>query len=278
MFKNILKITGILFLSGFSFFYTDKVTKIVRKNDPILTKINDKKSELEVMGIEPIIVDDEYIAGINGCKIDVDESYSKMKSSGKYNEELLVFSEIKTNKKMKNKYIVSGNKSKKNVSVIFIINKNIDNNLITFLNDKKVNSNFFISKNYLEKNSTDIKNISKNHSIYYYGNNGKYIDKNMIYDNNIINVNANNESNYCLTQEKNDETLKLCTSYDMYTIKSNFIQKDILNNTMENLSNGSILVYDSNNIDSIKVSINYILSKGYNIVSLDKLLNNNDCN
>ena len=99
----------------------------------------------------------------------------------------------------------------------------------------------------------------------------------MIYDNNIININSNNESNYCLTNEKNDETLKLCTSYDMYTIKSDFIDNDILNNTIKKLSNGSILVYNSDNIDGIKVSINYILSKGYNVVSLDNLLNNNDC-
>jgi hypothetical protein len=38
-------------------------------------------------------------------------------------------------------------------------------------------------------------------------------------------------------------------------------------------------VFDSKNIEEIKVSIKYILSKGYNIVSIDELLDeSNKCN
>lgn len=279
MFKKIIQVSSILLLAGFSFFYTEKVTKIARNSDPIMVQINNAKDNLEVMGTDPIIIDDEYIAGINGCSIDVDESYSKMKSVGEYKEELLVMSETKTNENIKNKYIVSGNMKTKKVSVIFVIKDEININVINFLKAKSISANFFVDKKFLEKNVANIKKISKTNNIYYYGDNGNYLDKYMIYDNNLINVNMKNESSYCLVNDRDNDTLKLCTEYNMYTIKSKFINENIFKNVKENLTNGSIFVFNSNDIEDIKVSINYILSKGYNIVSLDELLDeNNSCN
>lgn len=278
MFKKFIQVTSILILAGFSFFYTERVTKIVRNNDPIMIKIKDAKESISVSSIDPIINGDEYVAGVNGCDIDVDKSYTKMKNVGEYKEELLVMSEKITNKNMKNKYIVSGNKKIKNVSIVFIVKDNIDSNLINYLGAKKIKTNFFIDGKYLDNNIISVRNVSKSHSVYYLGNNGEYQDKNMIYNNNLININTQNESDYCITNKKNDKSLKLCSDYEMYMIKSNYINENILSTVKETLSNGSIIVFDSDNIDEIKVSINYILSKGYNVVSLDELLNeSNSC-
>ena len=121
MFKKIIKVTSILLLAGFSFFYTEKVTKIAREKDPIMMKINDEKKLNLISVVNPIINEDEYIPGINGCEINVDESYSKMKSVGEFKEELLVMKEIETDESSKNKYIVSGNKISKNVSIVFSV-------------------------------------------------------------------------------------------------------------------------------------------------------------
>lgn len=278
MLKKFLQISSILILAGFSFFYTEKVTKIVRDNDPIMIKIKDAKESINVSSIDPIISGDEYIAGVNGCDIDIDKSYTKMKNAGEYKDELLVMSEIVTNKNMKNKYIIGGNRKLKNISIVFLIKDSIDNNLISYLDTKKINANFFVDGNYLEDNIISVRNISKSHNIYYFGNNGEYEDRNMIYNNNIINLNTNNESSYCITNKKNDKALKLCSNYEMYMIKSDYISENILSTVKQNLSNGSIIVFDSKNIDEIKVSINYILSKGYNVISLDELLNeSNEC-
>lgn len=279
MLKKIVQVSSILLLAGFSFFYTEKVTKIVRDSDPIMVQIKKVKNNLEVMGTDPIIIDDEYIAGINGCSIDIDKSYSKMKNVGEYKEELLVMSEIKSNKTAKNKYIVSGNKKIKNVSILFTIKDELNMNIVNFLKNKNISANFFVDGKYLEKNISTIRNISGINNIYYYGENGKYLDKYMIYDNNLINVNAKNESKYCLVADKDEKTLNLCTEYDMYTIKSKFINDNIFKNVKGNLSNGSIIVFNSNNVEEIKVSINYILSKGYDIVPLNELLNDSGtCN
>ena len=276
--KKITQVFSILLLAGFSFFYTEKVTQIVRNNDPIMLKIKDAKKTISVAKIDPVINDDEYITGVNGCDIDVDKSYTKMKNVGEYKEELLVLSETVIDKKIKNKYIISGNKNEKNVSIVFIIKDKVNNNLVNYLNSRKVNANFFIEGNYLSKNIVNIKELASNHSIYYLGTDGKYSDKYMIYNNNLININTKNESNYCITDKKDEKLLKLCTDYDMKTIKADYIENNILDTIKNNLTNGEIIVFNSEDEEKIKISINYILSKGYNIVSLNNLLNeNNNC-
>lgn len=276
--KKITQVFSILLLAGFSFFYTEKVTQIVRNNDPIMLKIRDAKKTISVAKIDPVINDDEYITGVNGCDIDVDKSYTKMKNVGEYKEELLVLSETVIDKKIKNKYIISGNKKEKNVSIVFIIKDKVNNNLVNYLNSRKVNANFFIEGNYLSKNIVNIKELASNHSIYYLGTDGKYSDKYMIYNNNLININTKNESNYCITDKKDEKLLKLCTDYDMKTIKADYIENNILDTIKNNLTNGEIIVFNSEDEEEIKISINYILSKGYNIVSLNNLLNeSNNC-
>jgi hypothetical protein len=202
-----------------------------------------------------------------------------MKNVGEFKEELIVMSEVKSDKTSKNKYIISGNKKDKNVSIILFLNDKVDNQLINYLDNKNININFFVERNYLINNVSKIREISKNNNIYYYGEDGKYNDKYMINDNNIINVNTNNESTYCLTKEKDSDTLKTCTDYDMKTIKATYISENIIQNIKETLSNGNIIVLDTNKLEDISISINYILSKGYNITSLDDLLNESEnCN
>ena len=277
--KKTFSIIGILLLTGFSFFYTEKATQIIRKNDPIMMKLNEVKNNNYVQTIKPIINNDEYITGINGCKIDINKSYDKMKTTRQYNEDLIVMKEVKVRENLNNKYIVGGNKLQKNVSIVFIINNDINDNLINFIERKNIKTNFFVDLDYLNKNTTLMKFISKNNNFYYLGNNKKYTDEYMTYANNLIEVNTNNKSNYCFLENKDENILKLCSKYNMKTIKSDIIKDDLINNIKENLSNGKIIVINSDDIDKIKVSINYILSKGYNIVSLDKLLNEkNNCN
>lgn len=279
MLKKVIKVSSILLLVGFSFFYTEKVTKIVRQKDPIMVQINDIKESNLISVVNPIINEDEYIPGINGCEINVDESYSKMKSVGEFKKELLVMKEMNSDENIKNKYVISGNKISKNISLIFLINEEINEELINFLSLKNINANFFIDGKYLEKDLVTVKFIAENNNIYYLGQNRKYIEEYMLYSNNLISMNGKNESKYCLVNEKNSETLKLCSDYNMTTIKTDYIKQNIYKTVKSNLMNGTIFTFDTNDTEEVKVSINYILSKGYNIVTLDKLLDEtNNCN
>lgn len=278
MLKKIFKISAVLLLVGFSFFYTEKVTLIARNSDPIMRAIKKEESNKKVSNVNPVINKDEYIMGINGCEIDVDKSYSKMRSVGEFKEELIVMKETSNDKDLTNKYVIGGNNKEKKVSLIFIVNKDIDSNLTNYINDKNLKVNYFIDGKYLEENMITVKFLSENSNIYYLGENEEYSDENMLYHNNLISMNGSNEPKYCFTSDKDNNTLKLCNDYDMVTIKSDIIKDNIYKRIKDKLNNGVIFAIDSDNIDEIKVSINYILSKGYNIISLEDLLSEkNEC-
>ncbi len=278
MLKRIFKISAVLLLVGFSFFYTEKVTLIARNSDPIMRAIKKEESNKKVSNVNPVINNDEYIMGINGCEIDVDKSYSKMRSVGEFKEELIVMKETSNDKDLTDKYVIGGNNKEKKVSLIFIVNKDIDSNLTNYINDKNLKVNYFIDGKYLEENMITVKFLSENSNIYYLGENEEYSDENMLYHNNLISMNGSNEPKYCFTSDKDNNTLKLCNDYDMVTIKSDIIKDNIYKRIKDKLNNGVIFAIDSDNIDEIKVSINYILSKGYNIISLEDLLSEkNEC-
>lgn len=278
MLKKIFKISAVLLLVGFSFFYTEKVTLIARNSDPIMRAIKKEESNKKVSNVNPVINNDEYIMGINGCEIDVDKSYSKMRGVGEFKEELIVMKETSNDKDLTDKYVIGGNNKEKKVSLIFIVNKDIDSNLTNYINDKNLKVNYFIDGKYLEENMITVKFLSENSNIYYLGENEEYSDENMLYHNNLISMNGSNEPKYCFTSDKDNNTLKLCNDYDMVTIKSDIIKDNIYKRIKEKLNNGVIFAIDSDNIDEIKVSINYILSKGYNIISLEDLLSEkNEC-
>lgn len=278
MLKKIFKISAVLLLVGFSFFYTEKVTMIARNSDPIMRAIKKEENNKKVSNVNPVINKDEYIMGINGCEIDVDKSYSKMRSVGEFKEELIVMKETSNDKDLTDKYVIGGNNKEKNVSLIFIVNKDIDSKLTDYINDKNIKVNYFIDGKYLEENMITVKFLSENSNIYYLGENEEYSDENMLYHNNLISMNGSNEPKYCFTSDKDNNTLKLCNDYDMVTIKSDIIKDNIYKRIKDKLNNGVIFAIDSDNIDEIKVSINYILSKGYNIISLEDLLSKkNEC-
>ncbi len=270
--KNIFKVTGILILTGFSFFYTDKVSNIIKNNDPIMNRIDNVKDILTVSKIDPIIYDDEYITGINGCIVNREESYKKMKSNGEYNQDLMVMKEDKI-KDDYDKYIIGGPKQKRKVSILLT---NYDQRLNDFIKENNININYFIDGSNIKKDIGILMEL--NGKKYYYGRDKKYTNKYLLYDNSLIESNFKNKSSYCLVTEKNSMTLELCSRNKMKTIKAIEIKENILNYIKENLSNGEIILINSNNYEEIKYSINYILSKGYKIVYLDELLDKtNNC-
>lgn len=273
--KDKIKVVGILLLTGFSFFYTNKVSDIIKENDPIMKEIRQEKEVMKVNKVDRVIMGDEYITGINGCVIDEKNSYNKMKNEGQYKEDLIVMKEDEI-KKDNNLYIVGGNKEKRNVSIVLLKNNEKMNN---YFKKNNIFINYFLDGNYIIDNIDSLIKISKNANIYSLGRNNTYNSKYIIYDNNVIKTNFNNESNYCLLKDKNDDLLKLCSSYNMKTIKGDFISDNYLSYTKENLYGGKIFIYDNITYNDLIISINYILSKGYNIISLDELLDEtNKCN
>ena len=260
--KKVIKTISLLVLICFSFFYTDKVINIINQKDPLMIKIESLKEEYKIEPVNAILNEDTIIPGINGRQIDVLKSYEEMKSSGIFREELLVYKDLYPSSLLSNnkdKYIIKGNNKENKVSLLLILNiKDIDNikdnNITLFINHKDIN----------------IKNITKlkNNEIYTYGNNGIYNNELLTSDNSIINRISNNESKYCLSNNKDNTVLEVCNKNNMYTIIPNIIgdYTEIKNN----ISNGSIILI--NNTNNLNIIIKYINSKGYHIVPLSNLL------
>lgn len=278
MYRKLISLFFLLFVIGFSFFYTNRAVLIARKNDPIMMKIIDSEKDYKINAVNPIIINkNEYVYGINGCEVDSEKSYNKMKNYGNFDENLLFLKEDEIEMNTNNKYIISGNKEEKKVSLIFIVKEKIDETLLNYIKNKKIEIAFFIDGNFLEKKLSYVEELSKIGYIYNFGRNQKYLKKYISYDNNLINSISNNESKYCLVNKKEKNTLKICNDNDMEVIKSDFISDNILSDLKYTITNGKIIVIDNidNNILDIKVSINYILSKGYNIINISDLLKSN---
>lgn len=278
--KKSLEIFGLSVLICFSFFLTEKTTLLMKDNDSIMTTIKENSREFEILSIDALITDDEIIPGISGKVVDIEKSYQSMKKAGIYHEQLLVYEEIEPTISLEgtyDKYVVSGNKSKKTISLIFKVESGDEiDSIITVLESKQVGANFFIDGKWLEENSNKLTEISsKKHVI---GNLG-YL-KNYEHENNYwvvsnIKRNTNQSKYYCYCEEKRDAVLKKCAEEKQYTILPKIVvSNNLLLEVKKNIESGSIIAIEVNeeNLSQLSNTIDFIESKGYKIVNLDTLL------
>ena len=274
--KTFFKLTGRLVLFFFSFFYTEKVINVITEQDEIMIKIKENEEKNNIPSTNAIIDKNTITPGLSGKEINIDKSYKEMKKLGTYNENMLVYTkvlpEVSINNN-KNKYIRSGNKNFTEVSLIFKINKNTDlQKLLTLLDKNNTKANFFISYEYLEKHINEIEK-EKNIEYYNYGKNGTYNDEIILIANNIISKKSN-PANICLTETNTNNTLKICSENEQFTIYPEIINGTI-NSIKSKINNGSIISFEVTNttLNELPLIINYINSKGYTISLLSELIN-----
>ncbi len=260
--KEIMRKLSLLILVCFSFFYTDRVLNFINNHSTLMKTIKSKSSTYEIKEVNATIYEDEVIPGIKGRRVNIKKSFDNMKDYNTFREENIIYDDIVPGISISSnmdKFIISGNNKKKKVAIIIIINNNINKY-------KDINNvTLFINHNLL---TIDNLNKLKSKEIYTYGNNGKYSKEILLNDNTLINTLTNSRSNYCLSKDKDYETLNICKENDMYTVIPNLIgdYKEI----KDNLKNGSIILIP--NIDNINIIKKYIYSKGYDIVPLIELL------
>lgn len=274
--KTFFKLTGLLVLFFFSFFYTEKVINVITEQDEIMIKIKENEEKNNIPSTNAIINKNTITPGLSGKEINIDKSYKEMKKLGIYNENMLVYTKILPEVSInnnKNKYIRNGNKNFTEISLIFKINKNTDlQKLLTLLDKNNTKANFFISYEYLEKNINEIEK-KKNIEYYNYGKKGTYNDEIILIANNIISKKSN-LANICLTETNTNNTLKICSENEQFTIYPEIIN-GTLNSIKSKISNGSIISFEVTNttLNELPLIINYINSKGYTISLLSELIN-----
>ncbi|MCI5733706.1 MAG: hypothetical protein MR297_00815 [Tenericutes bacterium] len=279
--KPYLTVIGICLLTVFSFYYTNKLIEFSKSKDPIMIEIMKNKDDYNKLSIDALINNNYITPGSEGLEVDVDKSYTKMKKLGKYNDNLYVYDVVKPTISIKdnyNKFVINGNTTKKEVSLIFKVNdlKNIENiNKILFNNN--VSATFFIDGNIKDDDINILKILDESNN--YFGNlgyNKKYSIKTIKYTNALLDRIDDDNHNYCYVEKDDINVLKTCSEVKMYTIKP-MVVSNIFPFTYikQNLENGKIFSLDTNSytLKQLDLIIKYVRQKGYDFVTLEEILN-----
>ena len=263
--RNYYKYILITIFALFSFYYSNKIIELSEKNNVLLVSINDYAKENDYKCREGSITEDGIILGLSGLSVNKDRSYNNMKGIG-FKKELIEYDENKCilNKdNNKDKYIIKGNDYNYNVSLIIDVNTgSYFNKMIAIANNKNVELNLLMNFNMSNNNLEKVENHS---NILFKGNSEKEL-------NNFIKI-LHNEF-YCV--KTNDyEVIDICKKEKLNSIKLlDYIESDLLSNTKKILDKGKIIFIKetNNNLNELSATINYIESRGYNIVSINELL------
>lgn len=278
--KKYLEMLGLGVLICFSFILTDKTSTIMKENDEIMATIKENYSQFETSSIDAKINNDEIIPGISGKQVDIESSYQVMKKIGKYHSDFLVYKDISPTVTLENnynKYITGGNPARKAVSFIFKVYNNTNiSALLKILKQKEVTANFFLDGKWLEQNYEKLTGlVNNNHLVGNLGYNKEYGTDNDYWFVSNIKRNTKQKKYYCYCEIKNDNSLSSCAKLDQYTIIPSIIVKDdLLINVKQKVQSGSIISVELTdyNISELSLTIDYIRSKGYEINTLDMLL------
>lgn len=277
MLKKTTKLIIIIILLVFSFIFTEKVTQEAKENDPVMKKIKVYKKQNDVMPVEPVIKNSSIEIGMKGYVVNVNSSYKNMKEKNIFDENKIVKKEVLPDKSIKNNYsyyITRGNKMNKNVSIIFKIkdSKNLSK-LISFSNNNDISINYFADGKWLSNNIEDMLTINNKSRIYNLGYDDKYDKSSINITNTLIESITLKDSIFCLNDNKNDDYLEICEKNKMYSINPTLKNPSILK-LKKGLSKGAIISFDLDIYDTslLNILISTIKNKGYNIVSLDKLI------
>ena len=247
--KKYFKYIGLIGICLLSFYYTEQVALYVKNKNPIMQSIRNVSESYNTESINCSIIEDIYIIpGYNGKYVNLDKSFYNMVTT-EYNEELLVFNQIKPNISLENnkdKIIIRGNHNKQAVSLLF---EDI-NSLSKYLSQNNYLVNILIEEE-TYTNKYELINNSKQEYTY------KKIDNKL-------------NNNLCYTR---DNTIpKLCKNKYVFT-HSLEINHSNLSKLINTISSGDIiLIKDTINIEELDLIINQIKYKDLSIIPISKLI------
>ena len=246
-----------------------------------MKQIKEKSSSQEEKAINAKIDNNYLIPGYNGLTVNLEESFKKMKNYGSYNESLLVFEEVTPTISIDDyydKYISSGNGMSSNIALVFPINNDsYTENINELLKELNAPSTFFIDGEYIDENTKFVIESIKNNNEVELLSYAKEYDE-LLFRGSIdkIKTLTSTTPKYCYATYDNEEVLTLCSKLSMHTIIPTLnLNNNIYSKAKGNLRSGSIISVNltKNNISELKVLINYIKQRGFNLVTLDTLLN-----
>ena len=274
--KKIFQIIGLISLTCFSFFITEKTALVVNEMDEIMMEIKSKKEEYKTKYIDATIEGNTIIPGVNGRKVNINKSYKNMRLNGYFNENLFVYDYTKPKISLNDnidKYIIKGNPNKRMISLIFILtgDDNIDSILST-LNNYKATVTFFVDYTWFENNTEKIKDlISEGHIISPFMDD--YTDSNFEWMDMILKKVNKQKYVFCYNKVDNVDNLNICKLKGNYTIRPIIISENTpLVDIKSKIESGSLFLvkYNSELKKELSSIIIYIKSKGYKLTNLEE--------
>lgn len=278
--KKISQVIISISLILLSFFYTQKTIEMLRNSDPIMKQIKSKEESFKIDAVNAKIENNTIIPGINGSKINLDDSFSKMKKYGNYNESLMVFEEVSPTVSIDNtydKFIISGNEEKKEVVLIFKVFRDDEvDDILNVLEEHKVNGTFFVDGLWLENNQTKVVYMSEiDQEIEILNYDSHYQQKYFQSAVNISRTLTGNDPKFCYAEYERKQVLNLCNKLKLHTIIPNIITAtNPFGEIKDNLENGTMISLPLGAVveKQLPTIIDYIRQRGFTIVTLDKLL------
>ena len=264
-------------LIAFSFYYTNKVAGIVRGKDPIMQSIKEEKANYEKKAINANVSGDNIIPGKNGKKVNIEASFQKMSQYGKYNDSLYVFDEVEPEVSINtyfDKYVESGREDSKDVALVFDILRfdNMDD-VLSLLESNNVTATFFVDGLFMENNRSLLENVSKKgYEIELLSYNGGYDKIYFESSLHVLNDRTKDRPKYCVAHYDKKEVLDICNSLSLHTVIPSVDTSNNSFGVVKNKLRGGSIIGLSNSRVNLNTIINYIKQKGYNLVRLDTLL------
>ena len=277
MIKKILRISSILLLSIFSFYYTNKSIELVREQDPIMKSIRNSSTKYNVKAVNAEINDNTIIPGISGKEINYTESYTKMKQYGAYNEVLTTLTEIEPTISVEDyydKFIISGNPEKKSVALVFKVEKTSPKDIVNILNNNAATATFFIDGYYLENNSQEIASMN-NYELEILSYNSDYDELYFSSSKDYLESLTNGNLKYCYSEYDKEEVITLCQKLNLHTIIPTIqVKSSPFQEIKEKLTNSAIISIPISELtkNELDTTIKYIKSRGYTLETLESLL------
>jgi len=254
--KNYFSYIGIFILISFSFYYTDKVSELAYNNNKLVKQIKEAQVfyNKDAKNAQINFQKNTIIPGLYGKKIDITESYLNMSDFKSFNDNYLIYHSVKPKKSLedhKEKFIISGNKNKRNVSIIINNNEKVKK----YFNRENIKYSYISSDT---NNYDNIINTADNKT-----------------DFKLLNRFIKKSNRFCL---KGFSNIDLCKKYGYYLISTNiFLNNYNLSKVKSKLASGSIILIDKNvSLDNVLLILRELEFKDLKIVSLKRLISERD--
>lgn len=269
--NKFFQIIGLLTLTIFSFFVTEKTSLVVNNMDDIMIQIKQNKDKYKEKSKDAVIKDNTIIPGINGRIVNIKKSYKNMKINGYYSDKLYIYDYNKPLVSLednKNKYVIKGNSNKRMISLIFKVKNGIDiSNIISILNNYGAKSTFFVDINWFSNNTNTLEQLIKD------GHNvgillDDYDSDDFLWTDTIIKNINKQKHGFCYNPEK----IEVCAQNNDYTIRPKEISEYTpLVDLKKYIDSENLFSFDVNS-ELKKELINiiiYIKSKGKRLENLE---------